>query len=838
MSKVKENIQRLFEKYRVIIWYDGDQHFIDQFAELDLDGVITQTIQNNEFAVKYNILIQHPEAKFLVYASYTRPSDDENWLLDIELANHVFSTDQEAMILQDLELPYHFRGWVQNHIEFFNSKERTQRFRNAIELRDSEPYLTSMLLQQVIGSGGNTLDDHLKAYSAAFINDRHEGIDKELARYGLKTELWDQVQYVYGYNAKEPSIYDFLLEIFQKNFAPTAGKALVNRSTDVLLSSWKDARSFEKTFQDIAKRIEKDLLIEGVLGTLTLDQLINEDIFDLIDRSIIADLSQQIINETLNLEKVDTFIKIRESKYWFFKYKPFYESLRYASWLIEDVSKSKNKNIQIESYQDGILNYTEQWYLIDKYYRLFLQYYRETNQNNVLNTLYQKVNKVYSNTWLLELSDRWQEVMDKSSKWYYGGQKQSEFFKRDVKPYIDKNYTVFVVISDALRYECGEAVHELFKSEARFTSRLSYQVTNLPSYTQLGMASLLPHTSLSFGKSVEILVDGKSTMGTDPRKNILEEYAGIRATAILAKDLMNIASRSEEARELTKNHDLVYVYHDSIDSTGDVLKTEETVIEAAKNTIEYLVNVVKKITNMNIYHVVITSDHGFIYQDEELHESDFSDAQVEGDIVKFNRRFVIGSGLTANNTVVKFKAKELGIDSDRDVLIPKGINRLRVQGAGSRFVHGGATLQEVITPVLFIAKKKSDTTTKVDIDILNKTNNRITTNIHQVKFYQQQPTGDSVIERSIKASFVIVNGDDFNDRQVISDVFSYTFDSASKRSEEREVQKKFTLSTNIKKSQNVYLLIEEKVEGSNKWNIILKYPYTLNLAMENDFDDF
>ena len=62
--------------------------------------------------------------------------------------------------------------------------------------------------------------------------------------------------------------------------------------------------------------------------------------------------------------------------------------------------------------------------------------------------------------------------------------------------------------------------------------------------------------------------------------------------------------------------------------------------------------------------------------------------------------------------------------------------------------------------------------------------------------------------------------------------------SASKRSEERELQKKFTLSTNIKKSQNVYLLIEEKVEGSNKWNIILKYPYTLNLAMENDFDDF
>ncbi len=836
MSKVKENIQRLFEKYRVIMWYDGDQHFADQFEELDLGAVIKQTIQNNEFAIKYKLLIQHPEKKFLVYAPYARPADDENWLLDIELANHVFSTDQEAMILQDLELPYHFRSWVQSHIEFFNSKERTQRFKNTIELRDSEPYLTSILLQQVIGSGGNTLDDHLKAYSSAFINDRHEGINKDLARYGLKTELWEQVQHTYGYNAKEPSIYDFLLEIFQKNFTPTAGKALVNRSTDVLLSSWKDARSFEKTFQDIAKRIEKDLLIEGVLGMLTLDQLINEDIFELIDRSIIADLSQQIINETLNLEKVDTFIKTRESKYWFFKYKPFYESLRYAAWLIEDVGK--NKAIQIESYQDGILNYTEQWYLIDKYYRLFLQYYRETNQNNVLNTLYQKVNKVYSNTWLLELSDRWQEVMDKSGKWYYGGQKQSEFFKRDVKPYIEKNYKVFVVISDALRYECGEAVHEIFKSETRFTSRLSHQITNLPSYTQLGMASLLPHTSLSFGEGDEVLVDGKSTKGAAPRKKILEDNAGVRATTILAEDLMRMASRGEEARALTKDNDLVYVYHNRIDKVGDDKTQEDKVIEASKTEIDFLVEVVKKITNMNIYHVVITSDHGFIYQNEVLQESDFSDAQVEGEVTKYNRRFVLGTRLTANNTVVKFVARKLGINSDVDVLIPKGINRLRVQGAGSRFVHGGATLQEVVTPVLFIAKKKSDTTTKVDIDILNKTNNRITTNIHQVKFYQQQPIGDGVIERSIKASFAIVNGDDLNDRQVISDVFSYTFDAASKRSEEREVQKKFTLSTNIKKSQNVYLLIEEKVEGSNKWNIILKYPYSLNLAMENDFDDF
>lgn len=836
MSMIAENLKRLFDKHRIVIWYDAARNFADEVNELNLPGVQTLKIENNEFTIKYNVLLQHPDSKYLIYSNEERPNDDENWLLDIELAHHVFSTDQESMILQDLELPYHFKTWVQEHIEFFKSKERMQKLASLIVQKDSARYLTYLLFQYVIGSATTSLDDLLKAYSTGFISGKHAAVDKDLERFGLKTEFWEEVECVYGYTSDTASIYDFLVEVFQKNFSHTASHARVHRSTEVLLSNWKDTRSFEQDFQAIARRIEKDLLIEDMLGNLTIDELIHEDVFERVDQHIIANLSQQIIDETLNLEKIDSLIKIRESKYWYFKYQPYYNTLRYAAWLIDAIRKSKT--ISIDSYEDGILNYTENWYQIDQYYRLFLQYYRETNQNSGLNALYQRVNKIYSNTWLLELSNRWQETIDKTGKWYDGFKSQRSFFKRDLEQYLSKNIKVFVVISDALRYECGEALDQQFKTESRFASKLSYQVAGLPSYTQLGMASLLPHSTLSFGDGDDILVDGKSTKGAAPRKRILEDNAKVRATTILAEDLMRMASRSEEARTLTKENDLVYVYHNRIDKIGDDKTQEDKVIEASKDEIAFLIDVVKKITNMNIYHVVITSDHGFIYQNDALQESDFCDAEVEGDIIKFNRRFVLGNRLTHNKNVSKYKAIELGIESDRDVLIPKGINRLKVQGAGSRFVHGGATLQEVITPVLFISKKKSDTTTKVDIDILNKASNRITTNIHHVKFYQQEPVGDGTIEREVKAFFAIINGDNSTDRQVISDVFTYTFDSASKRSEEREVQKKFTISTSIKKSQNVYLLIEEKVEGANKWNIISKYAFSLNLAMENDFDDF
>jgi uncharacterized protein (TIGR02687 family) len=392
-----------------------------------------------------------------------------------------------------------------------------------------------------------------------------------------------------------------------------------------------------------------------------------------------------------------------------------------------------------------------------------------------------------------------------------------------------------VVISDALRYECGQALHEVFCNEARFTSSLEYQITGLPSYTQLGMAALLPHEELSFGEGDAILIDGKSTIGKDPRKKILEENSKVRATTINAEELMRFTSKGAEAQDLIQNHDLIYVYHNRIDKVGDDKTSEDKVIEASKEEIEFLVDVAKKITSMNGYHVVFTADHGFVYQHEALKESDFTDAQIAGDIIKDSRRYVLGKNLTYDNNVVKYKAGDLQVNSEIDVLIPKGINRLRKQGSGSRYVHGGATLQEVVVPILFVSKKKSDTVIKVDVDILNKTNNRITTNMHSVKFYQQQPVGDGVVARTIKSYLVEFIGDQ---RTIISDFFNYTFDSESSRAEDRETQYSFKISTTSKRSQNIQLIIEEKVDGTSKWNLVGQYPYTLSLAMGNDFDDF
>ena len=95
----------------------------------------------------------------------------------------------------------------------------------------------------------------------------------------------------------------------------------------------------------------------------------------------------------------------------------------------------------------------------------------------------------------------------------------------------------------------------------------------------------------------------------------------------------------------------------------------------------------------------ITADHGFMYQNNELAESDFSIGEFKGEIWKESRRYVIGKNLKGDASTKHFTAEQLNLAGDAEVLIPKSINRIRIKGAGSRYVHGGASLQEIVCSV-------------------------------------------------------------------------------------------------------------------------------------------
>ena len=100
MNKIEEALSKLFNKHRIIFWYDENEELKEEFEAVVLEDVEKVIVQNNQFYIKHLSYKEKPTTKFLLYLPYKRPNNAENWLLDLELAHYVFQTRQEAMFAQ------------------------------------------------------------------------------------------------------------------------------------------------------------------------------------------------------------------------------------------------------------------------------------------------------------------------------------------------------------------------------------------------------------------------------------------------------------------------------------------------------------------------------------------------------------------------------------------------------------------------------------------------------------------------------------------------------------------------------------------------------------------
>jgi uncharacterized protein (TIGR02687 family) len=830
MNKIEDALSKLFNKHRIIFWYDENEQLKEEFDELALDGVEKVLVKNNQFYIKYLISREKPSTQFLLYLPYYKPNNAENWLLDMELAYYVFQTRQEAMFAQELELDYDFTNLIAEHIEFFKNKERRADLKELLGKDDDYQAIRYKMLAVLFNTDNVSLASFLQVHASAF-NDGNERYDRELERYNLINFYWKEIARKYGYTNEIPTIYDFLLEVFNNNFS-IGKKTGIAKESKILISMWKDSISYQQAYRKLSQKIAGDLKIESALNNIRVDDIIQDDLFELIDKRIISELAQLICEESISSDRLNQLIKQRENKYWYQDYEDFYACLENGMQMITTVRKTDK--VKVESFAEGVQSYVQNLYKIDHYYRKYISHYRKAKQNKVLQPLTDKVEKVYSNDWLLNYGNKWQKVIDATDKWYNQPKTaQHRFFTDHIKPFITKGQRLFIIISDALRYECGWEYLQKIQTEKRFEGELEYMVSSLPSYTQLGMASLLPNTNMSFQpESENILINGNTTQGVQGRAKILEQMVGARATAIGAEDFMKMNSATD-GREFVKQYDLIYIYHNRIDKVGDDKTSEEKVFDAVEDELEFLMDVIKKVANMNGNNMFITADHGFLYQNKELEESDFSIGEVKGDIWKESRRYVIGKNLKGDASTKHFTAEQLNLSGDTEVLIPKSINRIRIKGAGSRYVHGGASLQEIVIPLLKVTKTRQDTTKQVDVDIIKSTD-KITTNILAVSFLQTDLVSDKVLPRQIRSAIYAEDG------EVLSDQFTYNFDIAEGTERMREVKHRFHLSSKASgtyKNQRVKLLMKEPVEGTSKWKTYKEYSYTLNISFTNDFDE-
>ena len=231
--------------------------------------------------------------------------------------------------------------------------------------------------------------------------------------------------------------------------------------------------------------------------------------------------------------------------------------------------------------------------------------------------------------------------------------------------------------------------------------------------------------------------------------------------------------------------------------------------------------------------ILVTADHGFIYQHQTLDESEFANTDVQGqEIFRHNRRYVLGKGLVPDSSVKLYQAADLGLIGDFEVAIPKSINRLRSKGSGSRFVHGGASLQEVIIPVIKINKARTGEIPIVEVDIISSSSSIITTGQLSVALYQEEPVSAKLQSRKLRVGIYTQND------ELISNVHDLNFDFTSENHREREVRVRFILSTKANKmnKQDVYLKLKEREPGTSRYTEYKSRAYKLRRSFTSDFD--
>jgi uncharacterized protein (TIGR02687 family) len=266
---------------------------------------------------------------------------------------------------------------------------------------------------------------------------------------------------------------------------------------------------------------------------------------------------------------------------------------------------------------------------------------------------------------------------------------------------------------------------------------------------------------------------------------------------------------------------------------GDKMHSEGQAFEAAEATLDELLRLVKKLTAANISNILITADHGFIYPDRALADSDFLTTDVRGQAVLYrDRRFALGKGLTESDSLRGWTSEQLGLAGDMEIRIPKSINRLRLKGSGSRFVHGGATLQEVVIPVLKINKKRQSDITQVEVEILRGSSAIITSGQLAVTLYQTEAITDKIQPRTLQAGLYTESG------ELISDSHTAVFDLTSSNPRERELLLRFVLSrkADAANGQEVILRLDEQVAGTSHYREYKTLRYTMRRSFTSDFD--
>jgi uncharacterized protein (TIGR02687 family) len=846
-SRIHESLDTALARKRLVIWYDPSAEWSSEFEAYQPAKAEKLRVERNEFSVKATISRAPLDQRFLLYIPSAKPPEPDNWLLDLLLAGHEFTADRASLDIQEAGLTLEFKELAQQHKAFFRSPVRTTKLKELLRPNDDEAAVRLKMFAVLAKQPPDIDKLLLHAFGQLDPVNNPDGDDPVEALYGsyqLIGHFWKAVADKFGYSSPEPNLRDFAVALF--NSVSSIGPAGYLLPHDrVFLSIWKDSLSARGAFQTWSARLATVLRVEEQLNEAPDSYNPgDDDSYELIERFVLSRLLQRFRGDAphsgsqaaTDAELLEA-IRNRANSCWFEQHRHGYQALEQAISFRSLLAKA---DLQVPSFEEGLQRYCNGWWRLDQAYRRCIFHARSYQQPGLLKPLRDWLESQYVNNLLLPLTNRWSDQVSGLSSWAATSLPlQKEFHMRYVHaPLSSKGLKrLFVVISDALRYEAARDFADRLNGQAGkgWLAEVDALLGVLPSYTQLGMAALLPGAQLSLNPAdATALVDGQSASGTDNRGKILKAYAKGRARAIQAEDFLNLSS-SKEGAELNRDHDLIVIYHNRIDRIGDKRESEADTCQAVEQTFAELELILRKIASLKGSQAVITADHGFLFQQEPVDANDRAQFPAAQALTFKNRRFALGSGIQASAGQKLFTAAELGLSGSWEAIFPLGLDRFPRSGAGSRFVHGGTSLQEVVVPVIRLKRERKDESRVVEAELL-RLPAKITTGKLSFGLFQLEP-----VEARKRLPLQLRIGLYAKaDGAMLCAHRTLLLDSAASEAREREQQVILELSNAAENYNNkiLELRLEQQLQG-----VATPVPYkTVELKLQrpfgSDFDDF
>lgn len=817
-----------FYKRRIIFWYDDDREFEDKVEELVLDNAsILVLTGNNTFAAKKLLAVDDTTSNYLVYCPLRYEKPEDNWLINIELYSEEFRADLNSIWMDEMGLPNNptVRRMVKGYRKFFNSIERRKSVAAMAKSIGTASQLHMAVMASICGIKDAQPSGIIRAVLSQSLDLESNTIYQDFVKYGAQNPFWVMVAQATGYSEGD----DVDLGRLATHILLTATTRTM-RSEHLagldgfistphksycydMISDWLQSDD-NSSLYNIARFVEDEARLSARLMKLGVEDLVDTECFPCINECILKILMKEISDYIINVDTISSVVEKRRTMVWYDNVSCYYEGLLQVANM-QAFFHDHASGFHLAQARQIWNAYTTDYYKMDTYYRQFhLAFDRSlTVSNEVLDDLFkhvvEKVEGLYNGWYLTQLGSNWSDVCaDELAQ--YGRvlevNQQEQFYRSKVASCDSR---VYVIISDALRYEVAASLTEQLRRETQSKVALESVQGIFPTITKFGMAALLPHKELNVvpkaNGGVYVRADGASTEMPDRDKVLKNAHSA--SVALQYKNIIKMKRADRQA--LVKGMDVVYIYHDKIDEASHT--ADNLVFPACDDAIAEIKNIVRIICNeFGGTRIFITADHGFLYtyspltEDDKVDKTSFNQQDVE-----YGRRYAImQQGAQPDYLLpVKFVDEKSGYDA----FAPRENVRIKMSGGGLNFVHGGISLQEMVVPVIDYQYLRSSSKTyqrnrekydtkPVTLNLLSATR-KISNMIFSLNFFQKEAVGDNRSACNYLLYFTDASG------KQISDTARIIADKTSDNGQDRTFRCSFNLKSLKYSNQDSYYLV-------------------------------